>query len=109
MMKGQILFTTNILDYYRSRPQRLESISLYKFASYYVKANNALKKTAQERIYIEKYDIYMRKLSKFRVARHPHYNRHTEDYYCYIYLPGTLNLMILQQDNYVMLQFHISL
>lgn len=55
------IFHSNMLDYYHNRPSIIENMSYFRFSSLYIKAE-PLKchRSSNERIYISKYDIYMK-------------------------------------------------
>lgn len=67
------VFETNIHDYYQYRPNNLNNLSLYRFCSW--------KRKCLERIYISKFDIWMKKVKKPFIIRTPTFPNYSEDYY----------------------------
>lgn len=76
------VFQTNVYDYYQHRTHSMENLSLYRFCSWYEKTNlGQPKRKCLERIYIAKYDIWMKKVKKPFVIRTPTYPSYSEDYF----------------------------
>ena len=58
------IFMHNIIGYYMARPQSMETVSLHFFASWYIKCPAPAGQSQTrclERVYIEKYDVWVRK------------------------------------------------
>lgn len=82
----QDVFQLNIIDYYYARPVDMEHISLYYFASWYIKCqppvNTGRVNTCRlQRIFISGPDIWMRKRGRAAVIRYPTFSITTDDYY----------------------------
>lgn len=76
------VFQTNIIDYYHCRPVELSDICLFKFCSWYKKCSNEMpKRVSLSRIYIEKYDVVMKKCKKPSVVRFPHFPPSSDDHF----------------------------
>lgn len=86
------IFHSNMLDYYQNRPLSIEAMSYFKFASLYVKAQPLKEHSrcnASERIYIQKYDLYMRPKKIPNIVRFTNLPIHSDDYF------NSLLLMLL--------------
>lgn len=82
----QDVFQLNIIDYYYARPVHMEDISLYFFASWYIKCprpadTQSVSTRRHERIFISGPDIWMRKRGRAAVIRYPTFSVTTDDYY----------------------------
>lgn len=76
------VFQANIIDYYHCRPVELSDICLFKFCSWYKKCSNEMpKRVSLSRIYIEKYDVVMKKCKKPSVVRFPHFPPSSDDHF----------------------------
>ena len=81
------IFLPNIMDYYLYRPTLLEKCSMYNFASSYEKCQCPKTNMGNEKIYIARYDIWMRKKNKHSVIRFPNFPILSEEYfYCLLVL-----------------------
>ncbi len=80
------IFKTNLLDYYHERPRSLQLMTFYYFVAWYKKCppptnTRSRNRNFQERIYIKKYDVWLRKKTKFSVIRFPHFPINSENYF----------------------------
>jgi len=82
------IFYDNIVDYYRSRPAKLETVCLYEFAQWYVKCErpkniNHKGRKLEERIQLLQphHDIFMRKRTKALIVRLSKTKLHCDDYF----------------------------
>ena len=79
------IFMYNIVDYYYARPQTMQYICLYEFASWFMKcsapAQGLVTERMQERIYISKYDVWMMRRKRSAVVRYPTFSISCDDYY----------------------------
>ena len=74
------IFYTNILDYYRARPESLEQICLYYFASWYQRCSQSTS-NRNAHIYIREHNLWFRKRNTPLIIRYPNTVVHTEEYY----------------------------
>ena len=76
------VFERNIHDYYQQRPRNMDNVSLYRFASWYEKTSlGQPKRKCLERIYIDKYNLWMKKVKNPFVIRSPTFPSYSDDYY----------------------------
>ena len=76
------IFRNNIFDYYCARPTDLEQIFIYSFASGYQRVLRQKSfKTREARVYISKYDVWLKKRKKHAIVKYPHFPVHSEPYY----------------------------
>ena len=77
------IFLHNIIDYYSARPSSMETMSLHYFASWYKKCPPPVRQSARslERLYVEKYNIWIRKRKSSVVIRFPSFSISNDDYY----------------------------
>ncbi|MEW8546654.1 MAG: DUF6570 domain-containing protein [Candidatus Thiodiazotropha sp.] len=80
------IFRTNILDYYTDRPDTLESMSLFKFASWYTLCSGSVDKINSrpllcERIRLKTLGKTFRKRQRFAIIRSPKFEPITDDYF----------------------------
>ena len=79
-------FRHNLVDYYCARPCIMENMSLFQFASWYIKCppptNTCNRRNWRlQRFYIEKYNVRVRKRRSPVVIRFPCFSISNDDYY----------------------------
>ena len=79
------IFMHNIVDYYYARPQSVQFVCLYEFASWYIKcaapSQGMVTARMHERIYISAFDTWMRRRKHAAVVRYPTFSVSSDDYY----------------------------
>ncbi len=78
------IFCSGIVDYYYSRPDHLEDICLYFFTSWYERCSiptGNMIRSRQERIYVTKFDVFMKKRNRAAVVKYPKFSVGSEEYY----------------------------
>ena len=77
------IFLHNIIDYYMARPLFMESMSLYYFTSWYIKcpAPKCQSEKSLQKVYIAKYDTWVRKGRSSVIIRFPSFFVTNDDYY----------------------------
>ena len=82
-MVKQTFFLHNIIDYYTARPDSMETMSLHYFAAWFIKCPAPTSQSSRllERIYIQKYDVWVRKRRTSVVIRFPCFSVTNDDYY----------------------------
>ena len=76
------IFLHNLIDYYKARPNSMETMSLHYFASWFIKCPVPTSHSNRllERVYIEKYDVWVRKRRTPVVVRFPSFSVSNDDY-----------------------------
>ena len=88
------VYRSNLIDYYRARPDENSQMCLYFFAAWYEKIRKSGRKSKRATdIYIKEYDLWFRKRGKFRVVRYPKFAMHSEEYFF------SLLMMLLPHHN----------
>lgn len=76
------VFVHNLIDYYCSRPDNMEMMSLLYFASWYTKCPASISiRQKSERVYIQRYDVWVKRRTKFAVVRFPTFSVSSDAYY----------------------------
>ncbi|WAR07965.1 hypothetical protein MAR_017923 [Mya arenaria] len=75
------VFVYNLIDYYCSRPDNMEMMSLWYFASWFTKCPASIStRQKSERVFIQRYDVWVKRRTKFAV-RFPTFSVSSDAYY----------------------------
>lgn len=97
------IFRSSTIDYYHARPRSMEYVSLYYFASWYIRSSPPSGSTRMlERIYIDQYKLWMSKRRSPVVIRYPKFSVGSDEYFyslLFLLLPHRSEDALLQPFN----------